>query len=63
VLFGAYKQTSGASFIGTLPEILWEASLGIYLIARGFKPSASTSADTRQTAVGEGPLSPAVVPT
>jgi Domain of unknown function (DUF4386) len=38
VLFGAYEQTSGASFIATLPEILWEASLGIYLITKGFRP-------------------------
>jgi uncharacterized protein DUF4386 len=39
VLFGAYEQTSGAAFIASVPEIAWEASLGIYLIARGFKPS------------------------
>jgi hypothetical protein len=29
----------GASFILTLPEAVWELSLGIYLIAKGFKPS------------------------
>lgn len=38
-LFGAYAQTSGISFLFTLPEIVWEASLGIYLIVKGFKPS------------------------
>jgi hypothetical protein len=36
VLFGAYSQTSGASFILTLPEAVWELSLGIYLIVKGF---------------------------
>jgi hypothetical protein len=40
VLFGAYSQSSGASFVLTLPEVLWEASLGIYLIVKGFRPQA-----------------------
>jgi hypothetical protein len=39
VLFGAYEQTSGTHFLFSIPEIAWEASLGIYLIARGFRPS------------------------
>jgi hypothetical protein len=39
VLFGAYEQTSGFSFIFTLPEAAWELSLGISLIVKGFKPS------------------------
>jgi hypothetical protein len=39
VLFGAYEQASATNFVFTLPEILWEASLGIYLIVKGFKPS------------------------
>lgn len=39
VLFGLYEQTSVPSFIATLPEIAWEASLGIWLIVKGFKPS------------------------
>ena len=41
VLFGAYDQASGPSFILTLPEAIWELSLGIYLIAKGFRPDAS----------------------
>ena len=36
VLFGAYEQTSGVSFLMTLPEIVWEASFGIYLTFKGF---------------------------
>lgn len=39
VLFGAYEQTSGTNFIFTIPEIAWEASLAIYLIVKGFRPS------------------------
>jgi len=39
VLFGAYEQTSGLSFLFTLPEVVWEAFLGIYLTFWGFLPS------------------------
>jgi hypothetical protein len=39
VLFGLHDQLSPSSFIASLPEILWEASLGIYLAVRGFRPS------------------------
>jgi hypothetical protein len=46
VLFGAYKQTSGAAGILTAPEFAWELSLGIYLIVKGFKAS-SPLIDTR----------------
>jgi Domain of unknown function (DUF4386) len=41
VLFGAYDQSSGPSFILTLPEAVWELSLGIYLIVNGFRTDAS----------------------
>jgi len=34
-----WEQTSATEAILTLPEIAWEASLGIYLIVTGFKPS------------------------
>jgi hypothetical protein len=40
VLFGAYDQVSGTSGILTFPEAVWELSLGIYLIAKGFQPDA-----------------------
>ena len=39
VLFGAWEQTSATEAILTLPEIAWEASLGINVIVTGFKPS------------------------
>ena len=60
VLFGAYAQTSGASFILTLPEAVWELSLGIYLIAKGFKPSPILYDDERHTGM-DGPLIPGLV--
>lgn len=39
VLFGAWEQNSGIGFLFTLPEIVWEFSLSIYLIFWGFRPS------------------------
>ena len=57
VLFGAYGQSSGASFILTLPEAVWELSLGIYLIVKGFKPSHVLYDDGRHIGV-DGPLIP-----
>jgi hypothetical protein len=40
VLFGAYDQVSGTSGVLTFPEAAWELSLGIYLIAKGFRSDA-----------------------
>jgi Domain of unknown function (DUF4386) len=37
VLFGAYDQTSPTNALFTLPEIVWEAFLGIYLTFWGFR--------------------------
>ncbi len=39
VLFGAYEQTSAVSSLLTVPEIIWELSIGIYLTFWGFRPS------------------------
>ncbi|MFJ6000983.1 DUF4386 domain-containing protein [Arthrobacter sp. NPDC092385] len=52
VLFGAYEQTSVWSGLATLPEIAWEASLGIYLTFRGFRRPGSRAA-TLPGGVGE----------
>jgi hypothetical protein len=59
VLFGAYDQTSAANSLFTLPEFVWELSLGIYLIVKGVKTSPVSSGETRQSGV-EGPLVPVV---
>jgi hypothetical protein len=34
VLFGVVERTAGPAFLANVPEIAWEASLGIYLIVR-----------------------------
>ena len=40
VLFGAIEDPSGALFAFTAIEIVWEASLAIYLTVKGYRPSS-----------------------
>lgn len=40
VLFGVIEAGSTAQVIATVPEFFWELSLGIWLLAKGFTPSA-----------------------
>lgn len=47
VLFNVIEPGSAAQFIATIPEFLWELSLGIYLMVKGFRPSPIT-AETRE---------------
>ena len=44
ILFGVYENGSGPAFAMALPEIAWEASLGIYAAWKGFRPSPITEA-------------------
>lgn len=39
VLFGSWENPSFALFLFTAAEIVWELSLSIYLLVRGFRPS------------------------
>ncbi len=39
VLFGAYEQVSQVSFLFTVPEIVWELFLSVYLTFFGFRPT------------------------
>jgi branched-subunit amino acid transport protein AzlD len=41
-LFGLKDQVSALSAIAALPIALWEFSLGVYLVVKGFKPSPIT---------------------
>jgi Domain of unknown function (DUF4386) len=40
VMFGVFEQGSAGQGIATIPEILWEGSLGIYLTVKGFKATS-----------------------
>jgi hypothetical protein len=51
-LFGVYDNGAGPSFLLALPEIVWEASLGIYAAWKGFRPSRITQTiDLREDAM------------
>ena len=50
-LFGVHEQMSGSAFLMTVPEIAWEASLGIYLTVMSVRAGRS--------AAGARPLTPA----
>ena len=43
VLFDVIEPGSEAQVIATVPEFLWELSLGVYLLVKGFKPSSILS--------------------
>ncbi len=45
LLFGAFDNGSAPLFLITVPEILWEASLTIWLIVKGSRPSPILSGD------------------
>ena len=42
ILFGVYENGPGIAGLMALPEIAWEASLGIYAAWKGFRPSPIT---------------------
>ena len=57
VLFGVIDEGSAWQFVATIPEFIWELSLGIYLIVKGFKPSPILYDDGLHAGV-DGPLVP-----
>ncbi len=50
-LFGVTEQISVVGALGALPIALWEFSLAIYLVVKGFKPSSLTATDAPSAAV------------
>ena len=46
VLFNVFEPGSAPQVIATAPEFVWELSLGIYLMVKGFKPSPITAGTT-----------------
>jgi hypothetical protein len=51
VLLGVIPQGSAVQGILTLPEIVWEAFLGLYLTFKGFKSSPILGAESRVPAI------------
>lgn len=50
VMFGAYEQSSLWSALATLPEIVWEASIGIVLTVRGITRARTVTSRRARTA-------------
>ncbi len=42
VLFGAFSAVSAPALLLAIPIAVWEFSLGVYLVAKGFRPSPLT---------------------
>jgi Domain of unknown function (DUF4386) len=58
VMFDVFEPGSAPQVIATIPEFIWELSLGIYLTIKGFKPSPIISTDA-QPPGGEATLASA----
>jgi hypothetical protein len=58
VYFGAYANVSALALVGALPVAVFELSLGVYLIVKGFKPSSPVLAQ-REAVVPAPALIPA----
>ena len=59
VLLGVFKAGSAPQIIATAPEFVWELSLGIYLMVKGFKPSPILSRTIGHAGAGERSPAPA----
>jgi len=53
VLFNVIQPGSVPQVIATIPEFIWELSLGIYLMVKGFKPSPILSGTTGNAGADE----------
>ena len=57
-LFGLWGQFSGVAALAALPIAVWEFSLGVWLVVKGFKPSPILTSE-RRDAEKNSPLAPA----
>jgi len=55
VLFGFIGKTSAPAGLAALPIALWEFTLGVWLVVKGFEPSPIFAGDSREAGV-EKPL-------
>jgi len=51
VLFGVIGRTAAPVALAAIPIAIWEFSLGVYLVVKGFRPSAVTALYNRTGAV------------
>jgi hypothetical protein len=50
-LFGLWGDIASVTALLVLPIALWEFSLGVWLVVKGFQPSPILSSDTREASV------------
>jgi hypothetical protein len=53
-MFGAFDTGPGPQAIATIPEIIWEASIGLYLTFKGFKAVSPVLDESRDADVDPG---------
>src|SRR5256886_13088030 len=58
VLFGLIGQHAASTGLFAIPIAVWEFSLGVYLVVKGFRPSAITALYSRPAGVDNGTLVP-----
>ena len=51
-LFGAFEQVSGPAFVLALPIAVWEFSLGVWLVVKGFRTVGSNARTTSTVPAG-----------
>jgi hypothetical protein len=54
VLFGAFDAGSSAQIVFTIPEMVWEATLPIYAIWKGFRATSTVTLDERALSAEPG---------
>jgi hypothetical protein len=53
ILFGVFEPMSALGSIMVVPEFVWELALGIWLIVKGFNPSAAILSEPNKTVLNE----------
>ncbi|MGH3147375.1 MAG: DUF4386 domain-containing protein, partial [Rubrobacter sp.] len=54
ILFGVFEPGSALGGLMVVPEFIWELALGIWLIVKGFDPSAAILSEPNKTDLNEG---------
>jgi hypothetical protein len=64
MMFGVFEPGSVWQVVTVIPEFLWELSLGIWLVVKGFNPSAAILSEsvTPDGGVANSVRRPSIVP-
>jgi hypothetical protein len=53
IVFGVFEPMSVLGGLMVVPEFVWELALGIWLIVKGFDPSAAILSEPNKTVLNE----------